>query len=278
MPKLFDSNTCAGCSVRMPSDTWEESLSLDAKLSDAPHIAWPNGKTWKRKLLYGETHTIHTSVIAGDGFTHRDYAIVIERTCPWYMRADVMRAIAYITKWTSIIGGVVSGGQLIALAKQLQFLRLTSDVNDVPEAYGVFAKETSHIDIPDPTAAIQKYAGHTQIVQSVEHGVHEAYKLKGEYETDARTCLDAEAKAAALATTTATTTAGPTVTTTIAPGESVSAVATTTKSEGSREKQGTTTTTTAVSKDRRLASAKLRRLRGPLDESVPSVLFFANET
>merc|ERR1719460_1418635 len=57
---------------------------------------------------------------------------------------------AKVTSFISIFMSLVSGGALLALVKQLQFLDLTSEVAGVPTAYQYFSAHTKNVDIPDP--------------------------------------------------------------------------------------------------------------------------------
>ncbi|KAF4716771.1 phosphatidylinositol-4-phosphate 5-kinase-like protein 1, partial [Perkinsus olseni] len=135
---LLDSSRCPGCIILAPDNTVP--YNLRNEFSKMRPRQWASGRVWFRKLLHGEHHTIPFTIYAQDGCHRRVYYVYIECLAPWYMRADVTRSISSVASATAAVMSVAKASNLMALAKQVQFMSLTARIAGVPQVYVDYTK------------------------------------------------------------------------------------------------------------------------------------------
>jgi hypothetical protein len=99
-----------------------------------------NGKKWEHPFLLGETHVIPIWVVAADHETKREYRITFEYDCPYALSATFSRTISGFVASLALVMAIGSAGNVMALSKQIQFMILSTLVDDAPETYKQFAK------------------------------------------------------------------------------------------------------------------------------------------
>lgn len=136
----MDNQRCDECVLRMPSDTEfpEQHLSLDFELMKKRD--WSSGEEWRRKFLYGEFHRIPIQVVSADKFTHTTYIVTAYRDAPWWMRAATSRLISNTATTIAMLMSMQGAANLMALAKQVQFMDLTTEIQGIPDVYSNFAQ------------------------------------------------------------------------------------------------------------------------------------------
>ncbi|KAF4670105.1 phosphatidylinositol-4-phosphate 5-kinase-like protein 1 [Perkinsus chesapeaki] len=135
---LLDMQICKGCTILAPDNTVPHNMRND--FSEMRPRQWSSGRVWFRKLLYGEHHIIPFTVYAQDGYHRKVYNVYIECVAPWYMRADVTRSISSVASATAAVMSVAKASNLMALAKQVQFMSLTARIAGVPQVYVDYTK------------------------------------------------------------------------------------------------------------------------------------------
>lgn len=134
-----DKDKCDGCEVHVLSPVHSEG-QLSLSYQAAEKVNWKLDTPWTRKFLYGEFHKLPVAVVSADKYTATTYNIYIERQAPWYMQTRVTRAISHTASTLGVIMSLSSATNFMAMAKQFQFMTLTTEIQGVPSAYEDFAK------------------------------------------------------------------------------------------------------------------------------------------
>jgi len=135
---------CSDCQLKLPDPDLHHRrhLALQYQSMDTSHwqFAGEPEKMWNRTFLYGESHNIPITVISADKFTHKVYNVRMTRECPWWMATSTTRLISTAASRIATFMAVSSAGNLMALAKQLQFLSLTTEIEGIPVIFSDFAE------------------------------------------------------------------------------------------------------------------------------------------
>jgi hypothetical protein len=137
VPFMHDEK-CRGCKLMLPDQRHDLHLSYVAE--DVDMFTWRTGKKWWKSFYYGERHRIPVKVVSANLFTHKTYYVTMLRDCPWWMQTWLTRQIATSATWIALIMAATSITNLMALAKQVQFMSLTCEIEGVPTVYEDFAK------------------------------------------------------------------------------------------------------------------------------------------
>lgn len=154
---VIDEEDCVACEIQMPTPPYpaasrdsDDDLSHDLHLDlESPERIqkWQSNRTWSSRFLYGERHVLPITVVSEDRFTHTTYRVVLERWSPWYMKASFTRAVSSASSTLAGVMAVSSAGNILALAKQVQFMTLTTKIDGVPPTYADFAYNLRHFNL-----------------------------------------------------------------------------------------------------------------------------------
>ena len=145
----IDPKKCRDCSLHVPNPKTVVNghKHLNVHFQHVHKSEWEIGKIWSKYLIYGEYHYVPFLVVSQDRFTSRQYNIYIERACPWWMRASFTRAISKTATVTAALMSVASAGNLMALAKQIQFMDLTADIKGCPKVYADYTQSMTGFNL-----------------------------------------------------------------------------------------------------------------------------------
>ncbi|CAD7942640.1 unnamed protein product [Amoebophrya sp. A120] len=136
---------CHGCTINVPNPkaNWHGATQLNWPARRVHKVPWGRKTIWTKYFLYGEFHTVPILVTSEDQVTGKEYRIMFYRQCPWWMKASITRAVSKTATTVAVVMSVASAGNLMALAKQIQFMDLTADIRGCPKVYADFTKSIS---------------------------------------------------------------------------------------------------------------------------------------
>jgi hypothetical protein len=131
---------CTQCKILAPDPEEQEELQLSYHAQEEERFRWPSRRKWTRKFLYGEFHRVPFQVISADQFDFKTYYVTFTRDCQWWMKTAFTRWLSKTATSLALILAASSGvANVMALAKQVQFMSLTCEIQGVPEVYEQFA-------------------------------------------------------------------------------------------------------------------------------------------
>jgi hypothetical protein len=136
---IMNEEKCSHCTLLMPDHTLNEHLQLSWN-AEADRVPFHSGEHWHRKFLYGESHVIPVQVVSQNKFTSNTYHVTLKRDAPWWMQTWLTRAVSHGATILAIFMAASSITNVMALAKQVQFMSLTCEIKGVPPVYADFAE------------------------------------------------------------------------------------------------------------------------------------------
>jgi len=137
----LDHKKCPKCQILAPDvDDVHTARHLSYRAGDEKRYPWDDGEKWRRMFVYGEKHHVPFQVVAADQFTSKTYWVTFERKCPWWMATKFTRDLS---SWATLIAFVLAASSgvtnMMALAKFVQFMGLTCEIDGVPKVYQDFS-------------------------------------------------------------------------------------------------------------------------------------------
>lgn len=171
-----DYKKCKDCKLTAPNPLRKKHKHLSLNYDEEGMYAWQSGKHWIRKFLYGEEHTISFQVLSADKFTRKIYRVKLKRDAEMWMQTWFTRLVSRIVTVLSTIMAVANMPNLIALAKQLQFMSLTNEIDGIPTIYSDFVDSMKNWNLEDfdfiPWAKWFHLPGKEDIVDLADKWMH----------------------------------------------------------------------------------------------------------
>eukprot|EP00929_Paragymnodinium_shiwhaense_P030381 TRINITY_DN17231_c0_g1_i2.p1 TRINITY_DN17231_c0_g1~~TRINITY_DN17231_c0_g1_i2.p1 ORF type:complete len:3553 (-),score=663.80 TRINITY_DN17231_c0_g1_i2:169-10827(-) len=136
---LLEEDSCKECQLLTKSPGNHADRHLSVSFQEEEFVPFEPGQMWEREFLSGEEHTVEFKIVSQDRITHTTYRIRVVREAPWYLHTSFTRAVAYYSSRIGLIMGMSSAGNVVAFARQAQFITLTTDLQGAPEIYKDYA-------------------------------------------------------------------------------------------------------------------------------------------
>lgn len=146
IPHMDVEGKCSKCQLLSVDYKSHPQAQLSYDSEEEERVPWKSAKKWYRKFLYGENHRIPFQVVSADKFTSTTYWVLMKRDCPLWMQTWFIRAVSHYATLLAGIMAISSVTNVMALAKQVQFMTLTCEIDGVPPVYKDFAESLKNFN------------------------------------------------------------------------------------------------------------------------------------